>query len=129
MEINWTDFTIELDKPITMRSGNKRKKITSVSVRGPRLEILDKETTVKEGMPPANQVVIIAHKGKKIGSFEVRHGAKVHHIDQELRKLSKDITLGNFERTSVARDLAHGKIARSGDFAFQIQAARPKELE
>lgn len=84
---------------------------------------------MKEGMPPANQVVIIAHKGKKIGSFEVRHGAKVHHIDQELRKLSKDITLGNFERTSVARDLAHGKIARSGDFAFQIQDARPKELE
>lgn len=84
---------------------------------------------MKEGMPPANQTVVIAHKGKKIGSFEVRYGAKVHHIDQELRKLSKDITLGNFERTNVARDLAHGKIARSGDFAFQIQDTRPKELE
>jgi len=84
---------------------------------------------MKEGMPPANQAVIVAHKGKKIGSFEVRHGAKVHHIDQELCKLSKSISLENFERTKVARDLVNGKIARSGDFAFQIQDIRPKELE
>jgi len=91
---------------------------------------ITKKTTVKEAMPNMGKKVIIAYKGKKVGEFAVQPNARVHHFDQELRKLSGRIDMSDFERTQVARDLAAGKTVKlPSGYAMQQQDTRPREME
>jgi len=128
------DFMGDDDELIPRRrkgiaTANKKLRRKAVdSDREARLQSQKESTPVKEAMPNMGKKVIIGQKGKKVGEFTVPANARMHHIDQELRQV-KGLSLGEFERTQVARDLAAGKVAKAGTFAFKVADNRPKEME
>lgn len=115
--------------PSGSKNREKRKEFRKKQKAMAHKEIMTKKPDVSEGQPPAGKVVIIANKGKKVGSFKLPPHAQIHQIDQELRKLASKIEMNDFERTTIARDLARGKVARHDTYAFKAMDKRPSEME
>lgn len=87
--------------------------------------------SLEEAMPNSPKTIQVSKRGELLPyKFPtLPAGAKVHHFDQALRDISRELQIPDFQRTQIARELARGKVAAFGEYRFGTADNRPREME